>query len=307
MKTTDTDTNANTNTPAAKAAATTNARFIELLNLCVDDQLTPSEAAELDAALLASPARRRTYEQYCRMTEACAQLFQHDSATAATPALARALARAERKIQAARAASRAADARPFAAWWRALLAFGGLATLGAAAAIALLLHTRAPDAPRNDASIAATATNATATDMGLRTPDSGLRMRNDTNAAAATAAANAPAADMTADTAEVQTAKPLQPFSPSVLQPFQGKRFHFPKVTTFTGDNPRALAPDDSAIAWTKDVQLRPIHKVNAADAIESLTRIVQPQITSTTFVLPAPAPAPEDDADEMTAFQYHK
>jgi anti-sigma factor RsiW len=74
-------------------------RFIELLNLYVDQQLSAAESAELEVAIKQSPARRRTYQQYCRMQKACTQLFEHErSAAPASGALARELAAAERKV-----------------------------------------------------------------------------------------------------------------------------------------------------------------------------------------------------------------
>jgi hypothetical protein len=74
-------------------------RFIELLNLYVDQQLSPQEAAELEAEIQTNPVRHRTYQQYCRMQKACAQLFEHErSAAPASAALSRAMADADRKI-----------------------------------------------------------------------------------------------------------------------------------------------------------------------------------------------------------------
>ena len=298
--------NTNNNNPAgAKTGNIANARFIELLNLCVDDQLTPGEAAELDAALLASPARRRAYEQYSRMTQACAQLFQIDPARAqapASPSLARALAEAERKIQHAHAAAlrhsrtTSTDSRPRITWARGLFALGGLAALGAAAAIALILHTRAPDAPVNNAS-----TSIAAGEAGNANLPIGPAAQN-AAPADAPRLANQEIGVPIAPTA-TPSAENIQPFSPSAFQPFSGKRFRFPAVTTFSGDTPRSPAPDDTAIAWTKNVQLRPIRKVSAEDAIESLRRIAKPQISSTTL----PSPDAPQDADEITAFEYHR
>jgi anti-sigma factor RsiW len=57
-------------------------RFIELLNLYVDQQLSAAEAAELEAEIKNNPARRRTYQQYCRMQKACAQLFELERSSA---------------------------------------------------------------------------------------------------------------------------------------------------------------------------------------------------------------------------------
>lgn len=74
-------------------------RFIELLNLYVDQQLSPQEAAELEAEIQKNPVRHRTYQQYCRMQKACAQLFEHERSVApASSALTRAMADADRKV-----------------------------------------------------------------------------------------------------------------------------------------------------------------------------------------------------------------
>lgn len=45
--------------------------FIELLNLYLDHEISPADAARLEAEVQANPARRRTYETYCRMQKAC--------------------------------------------------------------------------------------------------------------------------------------------------------------------------------------------------------------------------------------------
>ena len=74
-------------------------RFIELLNLYVDQQLTAAEATELEAELQRNPESRRTYQQYCRMQKACTQLFEQErQAAPSTSKFSRALAQADRKI-----------------------------------------------------------------------------------------------------------------------------------------------------------------------------------------------------------------
>ncbi len=74
-------------------------RFIELLNLYVDLQLTADEAVELEGELQRNPSRHRTYQQYCQMQKACTQLFEQECQVApSTSKLARALAEAEQKI-----------------------------------------------------------------------------------------------------------------------------------------------------------------------------------------------------------------
>jgi hypothetical protein len=48
--------------------------FIELLNLYLDHEITPADAARLEAEVQANPARHRIYTQYCRMQKACGVL-----------------------------------------------------------------------------------------------------------------------------------------------------------------------------------------------------------------------------------------
>ena len=57
-------------------------RYIELLNLYVDHQLTPAEATELESEVQSNPGRRRIYGQYCRMQKACALLFEAERSLA---------------------------------------------------------------------------------------------------------------------------------------------------------------------------------------------------------------------------------
>ena len=45
--------------------------FIELLNLYLDHEISAADAARLEAEVQANPARRRVYQQYCRMQKAC--------------------------------------------------------------------------------------------------------------------------------------------------------------------------------------------------------------------------------------------
>ncbi|HXC01081.1 MAG TPA: hypothetical protein VNU49_00410 [Opitutaceae bacterium] len=71
-------------------------RFIELINLYIDRQIGPEEAAELEAEIARSPSHRRTYLQYCRMHRACTMLFENFHAPATS--LNQALGQAERKV-----------------------------------------------------------------------------------------------------------------------------------------------------------------------------------------------------------------
>ncbi len=115
-------------------------RFTELLNLYLDHQITAAEAAELEAAVHSSPARRRTYEEYCMLQRACSQLGSNARACAPiAPRFARSMQDVERKITAPRRAHR---------WYP--LQVGGLATLAMAAGFALVLTLN--QAPPSDTS-----------------------------------------------------------------------------------------------------------------------------------------------------------
>ena len=46
-------------------------KFIELLNLYIDQQISPEDAALLEEAILQNPRRRQIYRQYCRMHKDC--------------------------------------------------------------------------------------------------------------------------------------------------------------------------------------------------------------------------------------------
>ena len=118
-------------------------RFIELLNLYVDQQLSPQEATELEAEIERNPARRRTYLQYCRMQKACSQLFEYErSAAPASTVLTRALATADRKMAPAETVR-----RPVWNWGYSFAAVAAAACV----AVVVVLQTR-PGAPGNQPS-----------------------------------------------------------------------------------------------------------------------------------------------------------
>jgi len=97
-------------------------RYIELLNLYVDHQLTSTEAAELEVEVQRSSERRKTYLQYCRMQKACGLLFEADRTLAP-------------KTAAAVIAIRNPNARR-ADWTPSIFGWGGLRVAGYAAAAA---------------------------------------------------------------------------------------------------------------------------------------------------------------------------
>jgi hypothetical protein len=52
-------------------------KFIELLNLYVDHQISPADAALLEAEVRDHPERRRVYREYCQMQKACSALAEN--------------------------------------------------------------------------------------------------------------------------------------------------------------------------------------------------------------------------------------
>ena len=74
-------------------------RFKELLNLHLDNRLSPTEAEELETALNADPARRQALRDYEAMQRACAALFARAEARApSSDPLRRALRQAEDRM-----------------------------------------------------------------------------------------------------------------------------------------------------------------------------------------------------------------
>lgn len=109
-------------------------KFIELLNLYLDHQISESEAAALETEIRQNPARHRLYRQYCQMHKACAQLSAQ--VTAEVPARAR--------VAAEKSPRRLAS----------LYYFG--AGLAAAACVAVIVMNRPASAPAGDPMLAAT-------------------------------------------------------------------------------------------------------------------------------------------------------
>ncbi len=52
-------------------------KFIELLNLYLDHQISPAEAELLEAEVKSNPERRRVYREYCEMQKGCSLLAEN--------------------------------------------------------------------------------------------------------------------------------------------------------------------------------------------------------------------------------------
>ncbi|WP_414664990.1 anti-sigma factor family protein [Horticoccus sp. 23ND18S-11] len=62
--------------------------FIELLNLYLDHEISAADSARLEAEVQTNPARRRVYQQYCRMQKACKLVAADFETTADRPEVA---------------------------------------------------------------------------------------------------------------------------------------------------------------------------------------------------------------------------
>jgi hypothetical protein len=60
-------------------------RFIELVNLYIDRQITAKETAELEAEMQDNPRRRAIYRQYCQLHTATKQVYDSFRTNAASP------------------------------------------------------------------------------------------------------------------------------------------------------------------------------------------------------------------------------
>jgi hypothetical protein len=58
-------------------------RFLELVNLYIDRQISAAETAELEAEIQSSPRRRAVYKQYCQMHRATTMVYESFRAGAA--------------------------------------------------------------------------------------------------------------------------------------------------------------------------------------------------------------------------------
>lgn len=99
-------------------------KFVELLNLYLDHQISETEAAQLEAEIRSNPARHRLYRQYCQMQKACTLLTEQFCAEA----------------PAKTSMTAAARQRPLA------MSFFYAAGLAAAACVAVLVINRPGDA-----------------------------------------------------------------------------------------------------------------------------------------------------------------
>ncbi|MBK9992133.1 MAG: hypothetical protein IPP19_15770 [Verrucomicrobia bacterium] len=247
-------------------------RFIELINLYVDQQLTAVEATELEAEIQHNPERRRTYNQYCRMQKACAQLFEQQCQDAPSSSqLSRALAEADRKVVAF------PERRTP---WRQRGAFGfGLAAM--AACVAFVLVRQSP---------VQTAVPVAVTAPAVTTPSP---------IAVAVAEATVPSEQTVSVPLPAPQARAAARSLYTTLLPV--RQFVPVKVVTASGE---AVASNEEKpdFAWMNNVELAPMRSVSAEELMSESTSSL-PQ-TSAVFIS---SRTPVQEMYEKAAFQFQK
>jgi len=216
-------------------------RFIELLNQYVDQQLTPVEAAELEAEIQRNPESRRTYQQYCRMQKACTQLFEQErQAAPSSSKLSRALADADRKV---------VEFPEQRTLWRQRGVFGaGLAAMAACVAFVLVRQSPVSISP----SVAATPTAATV------------------------AVVEPPAA-----TVQTVAIPPADPQASELRQTFRMLMpvRQFVPVQVFAANSQNVSVREaQPSLEWMKHVELAPMRDVNSDEiALDANNSVQQP------------------------------
>jgi anti-sigma factor RsiW len=118
-------------------------KFIELLNLYIDQQISPEEAAALEREILQDAQRRRIYHQYCRMHRACSLVFENFRSQA-EPATAETVRQAGEMVE--------FGAKPRRFSWGYYVA--GLAAAACVALVALQVFVRPAAPAAKDATVA---------------------------------------------------------------------------------------------------------------------------------------------------------
>ncbi|MFT3870014.1 MAG: hypothetical protein QM715_16325 [Nibricoccus sp.] len=248
-------------------------RFIELLNLYVDQQLTAAEATELETEIQRVPDRRRTYQQYCRMQKACTQLFEQDrQAAPSTSKFSRALADADRKV--------IAFPEPRRVWLQRGLYATGVAAM--AACVALVFFRASPVAPQNVAEQPAK-------------PEP---------RAVATVVAKAETAAPVAETVQAVAIPPADPQTREMRKLYYAVLpvRQFVPVNAITTNGEQAVAEERPDFSWMKNMEFAPLRPLSA-ETLFSETNGQNQQPNPSFIGTRHPVQLPY----ENSAFQYQK
>ena len=245
-------------------------RFIELLNLYVDQELTEDEARALEQEIAQRPERRRVYSQYCRMQRACVRLFEERAApTPDIEGLATAAAAAggsSEMIDFPVPADEPAPARRVAGWSRAVWGAG----LAAAAACVAFVAVRQNELPASSAHLAGAALK----DLPTNLP---------TSVVAATPAAVA---------VEQGDYQPVLVVN-TLLRP----------GSEAEGGANGIAALDASSLGWLQEMKLLPMRRV----PFETLRFDAQGRLEAVDHAAFAVDQVDPDSATEISAFQFQR
>jgi len=248
-------------------------RFIELLNLYVDQQLTAAEATELESEIQRNAPRRRTYEQYCRMQKACVQLFEQERQSApSTSKLSRALAEADRKV--------IAFPEPRRVWLQRGLYVTGVAAM--AACVALVFFRASPVVKQNVASEPVKSEPAVAVTAVAK-------VETTTPAPESVQTVAIPPAD--------PKTREMRKFYYAVLPVRQ-----FVPANAITTNGEQAVAEDKPDFAWMKNMEFAPLRPLNVGGLMAETNN--QNQESATTFI---ETRRPTQLPFESISFQYQK
>lgn len=247
-------------------------RFIELLNLYVDQELPEDAARQLENEIAQRPERRRVYSQYCRMQRACVRLLAQPSAPA--PRIEAMLAAAaqpgeappeglftvpaEPAIRPARSGQRAT------AWWG-----WGSGAMAAAACVALVLLLGGTRSGEPDP-------GASGQPAAIATADPG------------TTPEGAVAGDMTSPTYRAVVAVNALPWTSAAR----------------AGEAAAVISLDEPSLAWLQELRLTPIRQLSFESLqFDSRGGIKEP-VEPSTFVQDGSEPPA---TSELHAFEFQR
>lgn len=246
--------------------------FIELLNLYLDHEISAADAARLEAEVQHNPARRRVYQQYCRMQKACTMLakdFVADPSGEAAEGDARKVVAFEPRRS---------------SWGPGLFAVGGL--VAAAACVAVVFINRpAAEAPQasNSASLAVMQTSTAPVVAPVETKVMVAQLENPPAHAGIVRTVTMPISGRN-DLQPVLVARSLS----------LGSQFNATEV---------AVATDAPQLDWISSLKIAPLQRAQVEELrFDARPADMTKQPAYGTRVRPA-----QQGIVEMTAFQFNK
>ena len=249
--------------------------FIELLNLYLDHEISPADAARLEAEVQTNAARRQIYRQYCRIQKACrmaAADFQTEPFAASVPV--------DKKVVAFDpVADGVASSRGKRN--RGVYAFGSIAALAACAALVFVGRSQQPANSQSGSSASAPVAAAPAT--AITNPDSTFVVNKTAAPRGLVSVAPRP--------------QPMWVRDPLLL------------TGTTQAEAVRAAAMNqaNTQLAWIHAVQLAPLQQ-RAADDLHFAATLQSEGREGRALGNRGTAPARQGDAaEEMVTFQFSK